>query len=436
VNQIGAYHVSQTNPFTFNVVQDWQDLSVGWHHVGLVFEEGVGSSLYIDGVLSDADSTVTAGVAEYQRRFSIGGQDYSTARPFAGGIDDAILYPRAPSPTEISAIYAGNAPSGAALHWEFDSIDLPPADVPDLSGNNRDGYFTVEGPTAVNDGTGPHEGYLMLDGTGFVNSGWKPSELTGSYTVAAWFQGHDAAATNETVFGSYSDGANPGFVLQFVGDPRHGDDQLVAYHVTTTSPFTYATVKSPESYHDGWHHAVLVFEEGIGLRLYVDGAKVAEDASVTEGVSQFPVAFSAGGQNYTAQRPFTAGLDEVLVFDTAFSDAQVLDLYNNNTATGALLHWAFDADAQNLPGDLNGDGTVGSADLDIVRANWGATVEPGCLSCGDPSGDGSVGSADLDIIRANWGATAAAAVPEPSGLALLALSGMVLAGLGSRRGRK
>jgi len=29
-----------------------------------------------------------------------------------------------------------------------------------------------------------------------------------------------------------------------------------------------------------------------------------------------------------------------------------------------------------LPGDLNGDGYVGSADLDIVRANWGAGAPP------------------------------------------------------------
>ena len=56
-----------------------------------------------------------------------------------------------------------------------------------------------------------------------------------------------------------------------------------------------------------------------------------------------------------------------------------------------------------LPGDLNADGLVGSADLDIIRANWGQTVPAGSLIDGDPSGDGMVGSADLDIIRANWG---------------------------------
>ena len=81
-----------------------------------------------------------------------------------------------------------------------------------------------------------------------------------------------------------------------------------------------------------------------------------------------------------------------------------------------------------LEGDLNGDGFVGSGDLDIVRAAWGQSVTPGCLSCGDPSGDGSVGSADLDIVRANWGNTAAAAVPEPSAviLTLLCLAGLAL----------
>lgn len=62
-----------------------------------------------------------------------------------------------------------------------------------------------------------------------------------------------------------------------------------------------------------------------------------------------------------------------------------------------------------LPGDLNGDGLVGSDDLEIVRAHWGGLVPPARLALGDPSGDGRVGGADLDLVRANWGATPAAA---------------------------
>ena len=71
-----------------------------------------------------------------------------------------------------------------------------------------------------------------------------------------------------------------------------------------------------------------------------------------------------------------------------------------------------------IPGDLNGDGMVGSADLDIVRGNWLASVPPGDLSMGDPSGDGLVSSADLDIVRGNWCA-GLATVPEPASAALL-----------------
>jgi hypothetical protein len=57
--------------------------------------------------------------------------------------------------------------------------------------------------------------------------------------------------------------------------------------------------------------------------------------------------------------------------------------------------------AQVLPADLNGDGFVGQADLDIVLGRWGWTVDPG--DAADPSGDGFVGQADLDIVLGGWG---------------------------------
>ena len=77
--------------------------------------------------------------------------------------------------------------------------------------------------------------------------------------------------------------------------------------------------------------------------------------------------------------------------------------------------------SEGIPGDLDGDGFVGSSDLDIVRGNWGNAVPAGNLLQGDPSGDGSVGSADLDIIRANWGNSEPASVPEPGGLVLMVI---------------
>ena len=84
-----------------------------------------------------------------------------------------------------------------------------------------------------------------------------------------------------------------------------------------------------------------------------------------------------------------------------------------------------------LEGDLNGDGSVGSADLDVVRAFWGQNVQPGDWLSGDATGDGMVDSGDLDIVRSQWGRTIASAttqVPEPTtfaGMVAILLAGLL-----------
>ena len=57
-----------------------------------------------------------------------------------------------------------------------------------------------------------------------------------------------------------------------------------------------------------------------------------------------------------------------------------------------------------VAGDINGDGVVDLADLNILGANWGG---PG--PAGDINGDGTVDLADLNILGANWGQMATSA---------------------------
>jgi len=114
---------------------------------------------------------------------------------------------------------------------------------------------------------------------------------------------------------------------------------------------------------------------------------------------------------------------------------------SNLLATGLIVV------APGLDGDLNGDGFVGIADLNIVLGNWNQNVTPGDLLLGDPSGDGFVGIADLNVVLGNWntgtppgappgaypgaypGAPGGNAnIPEPA--SLLVLTGLIGVGLG------
>jgi len=91
---------------------------------------------------------------------------------------------------------------------------------------------------------------------------------------------------------------------------------------------------------------------------------------------------------------------EPLPFDLDGNPRFVDDPYVTDTGNGTppivdMGAYEFQADC---PGDLNGDRTVGHADLGILLAAWQDTAE-GDLNC-----DGLTDHADLGILLANWGA--------------------------------
>ena len=239
-------------------------------------------------------------------------------------------------------------------------------------------------------------------------------------TVFVVYRQDESATGDQFVY----DAGQPGDRQFFLITQGAEQDTLNAGGAFFTPPNTYETHNNTTT---------VLPEQGSWVVGSVSHATGATDTIRINGEEFFSGDLASGGMDglwlgrylISASYMFKGDIAEFVYFEGDLSAQERADI-----ETALMTRWGLIA-GPDLPGDLNGDGMVGSADLDIVRANWGATVDAGCLPCGDPSGDGIVGSADLDIVRANWGATASAAVPEPASAALLLA--LVLAGCGARR---
>ncbi len=150
---------------------------------------------------------------------------------------------------------------------------------------------------------------------------------------------------------------------------------------------------------------------------YAYGDKLGGDLSSPSG--DFPLSVGAPLPIAT----YNGLLARITVLNDADATISGTVYVSTDGTTSTAIEYAT---SSGIPGDLNGDGFVGLDDLDIVLTSWNQTIPPG-NPLADPSGDNYVGLDDLDIVLNHWNEgtpPAAAAVPEPATLSLLALGGL------------
>ena len=137
---------------------------------------------------------------------------------------------------------------------------------------------------------------------------------------------------------------------------------------------TSRVITSPASYRDGkWHQAV-VTSDASGAALYVDGVRVAFDASIIKGQIYWGY-YHVGGDNLASwpSRPandnFTGDLDEFAVYSYALTAAQVSSQYT--TGTGAAAPTAnFTSQVSSLRATFDGRSSTTVAGSTITSYSW------------------------------------------------------------------
>lgn len=231
-----------------------------------------------------------------------------------------------------------------------------------------------------------------------------PGAITGSKDTAATFNGTLTGTAGQTTTESGSTAFTAeawvktttllGGKIAGFGNSQTGTSTSYDRHLYMTNagrivfgvyPGAVKSVQTSAAYNDGqWHHVVGTLS-GSGMRLYLDGALQASDASVTTAQS-YAGYWRVGGDNLSGwpNRPtsnwLSGTIDDVSIYPSGLSAAQVSNHYATGRAVNQKPTAAFTLAATGLQVSVDGspstdsDGTVASYAWDYGDGGTGTGV--------------------------------------------------------------
>ncbi|NTW27221.1 MAG: LamG domain-containing protein [Candidatus Moranbacteria bacterium] len=293
-----------------------------WHLATCVYD-GVTVAIYLDGALI-ASAARTGSVATGATAVTIGNND-SGARTFDGVIDDARIYNRALSGSEISQLYnlgqttfntaqIDKSTNGLIGMWSFDGADVSGNTAFDRSGNGNNGTIAAgQTPTVGKNGQ-------AIDFNGAGNVALPASAIlrpTNALSVAGWIKADsltqwDALIGNtDTVWqsgmGVFYDVSNGG-ELQFFVNSYDNNVAKISFNDT-----------------QNWHYLVGTWDGSV-VDIYVDGVKGVSDTYA--GSIAYNDDLYIGAIDSPNSYSWDGKLDEFRMYNRGLSAKEVSDLYN------------------------------------------------------------------------------------------------------------
>ncbi|MFK8026611.1 MAG: LamG-like jellyroll fold domain-containing protein [Gammaproteobacteria bacterium] len=287
-----------------------------WHTYTLTVESGVGSKVYLDGVLMNSD---TRGGDDFDPTTNLylgSRQDLNSGRYYGGLLDNVRIYEFALSAEEVADI----APPPGFLpiaHWKLDETG---GIIATDSSGGHDG--TLEnGPVWTTDGK--IDGMLYFDGVNDQVTVPHNDALsfTNGLTMSAWVQN-----TSSSISGTYriiskeTNGSNDSYWLALSGG--------VLYMGIGGQFFSAPTSFVP----DQWYHIVGTYDkEAAEVNIYVNGIRILNQ-SIFATLNSNNAAVIIGS-NWEGYKWWEGYLDDIRLFDRALTEENISALASRDDVT-------------------------------------------------------------------------------------------------------
>jgi hypothetical protein len=326
------YFTQATSSGAYNKVHTTSTLSTGtWYHV-VATSDGSGTAagmkLYVDGV--QAATTVDAnvlggGTIRNSDNPGIGAENASgtAVTVFHGSLDDVRVYDRTLSLSEVKGLFNQGKPSGLVAWYKMDETSGNVAS--DSSGNGfnataTDGTPAVWLPTnGTVKGAGYFNGYLDFVAP---ETGTTALDFANGSTITLSFWAQPSISYNGTQEILFKQGGNYFFEFDnglFTFGYYNGGWQTWASSYVQYFPFQWT------------HYAVTyTFGTGSSAHVYVNGAEITgswvSGGSTAPTVDDSPILIGASGYG-PATETFTGGIDDIRIYNSALSAAQISQMY-------------------------------------------------------------------------------------------------------------
>ena len=352
-----------------------------WSFVSGTFD-GATIRLYVNG--QEVQSVSQTGVPTTNGlSWSIGSLHGGTmAGALVGSIDEARIYNRALSESEVQSLYAntksttvGITPvdrysNGLVGHWTFDGKHTTATTVEDVAGNN-DG--TIYGAIPARGIIGQAMEFDGVDDYIPISSFTYNSTET-EITVATWF---NTTASANNILASYD--RNEYWRLEIGGNAAATNKIGMSFF---TNGGQIDNFGSSTTVTDGeWHHVVFVFNNGTA-DLYVDGVKentISSGTALGSGSTRYGfLGVGSEASSFDATKgptDYHSGLlDDFRMYNKALTEEEILGLYSATkpssmssstdelVTSGLAGHWSFDDGTINgtTVTDVSGSGNNGT----------------------------------------------------------------------------